>query len=87
MEGAKLLIQVIEYYHESLLESPEALDYLKRRGIGSEEAIRTITIGFANLRLSYRLPEKNRVDGAALPRVLMSQVTGCGRGSSRQASR
>jgi hypothetical protein len=83
----ELLIQVIEYYHESLLESPEALDYLKRRGIGSEEAIRTITIGFANLRLSYRLPEKNRVDGAALPRVLMSQVTGCGRGSSLQASR
>jgi DNA primase len=37
-EDAKLLVQVIEYYHETLLTSPEALDYLKRRGIGSEAA-------------------------------------------------
>ena len=59
-------MQVIEYYHQSLLQSPEALDYLKRRGIGSEEAIRTFKLGFANRTLGYRLPEKNRVDGAAL---------------------
>ena len=66
MEDARLLVQVIEYYHQSLLQSPEALDYLKRRGIASEEAIRTFKIGFANRTLGYRLPEKNRVDGAAL---------------------
>jgi hypothetical protein len=35
-EDAKLLVQVIDYYHQSLLQSPEALAYLKRRGIGSE---------------------------------------------------
>jgi DNA primase catalytic core len=66
MEDAKLLVQVVEYYHQSLLQSPEALDYLKRRGIGSEEAIRTFKLGFANRTLGYRLPEKTRVDGAAL---------------------
>src|SRR2546422_887692 len=38
LEDAKLLGQVIEYYHETLLASPEALDHLQRRGIGSEEA-------------------------------------------------
>jgi DNA primase catalytic core len=65
-EDAKLLAQVIEYYHETLLASPEALDYLNRRSIGSEEAIKTFKLGFANRTLGYRLPEKNRVEGAAI---------------------
>jgi len=65
-EDAKLLVQVIDYYHQVLLQSPEALDYLKRRGIGNEEAIRTFKLGFANRTLGYRLPEKNRVAGAEL---------------------
>src|SRR6266478_4870822 len=66
LADAKLLGQVIEYYHEALLASPEALDYLQRRGIGSEEAIRTFKLGYANRTLGYRLPASNRVDGAAL---------------------
>jgi DNA primase len=65
-EDEKLLAQVIEYYHETLLASPEALGYLNRRGIGSEEAIKTFKLGFANRTLGYRLPEKNRVEGAAI---------------------
>jgi DNA primase catalytic core len=65
-EDAKLLVQVIDYYHQVLLQSPEALDYLQRRGIGNEEAIRTFKLGFANRTLGYRLPEKNRVAGAEL---------------------
>jgi DNA primase len=65
-EDVKLLAQVIEYYHEALLASPEALDYLHRRGIGSEEAIKTFKLGFANRTLGYRLPEKNRIEGAAI---------------------
>jgi DNA primase len=65
-EDAKLLIQVIDYYHETLLASPEALDYLKCRGIGSEEAIKTFKLGFANRTLGYRLPASTRVVGAAL---------------------
>jgi DNA primase len=65
-EDAKLLVQVIEYYHEMLLGSPEALDYLKRRGIGSEAAVKTFKLGYANRTLGYRLPASNRVEGAAL---------------------
>ena len=65
-EDAKLLIQVIEYYHETLLASPEALDYLKRRGIGSQEAIQTFKLGYANRTLGYRLPASNRIEGAEL---------------------
>jgi DNA primase len=51
---AKLLAQVIDYYHESLLQSPEALAYVEKRGIGSPEAIRTFKLGFANRTLGYR---------------------------------
>jgi DNA primase len=65
-EDAKLMIQVIEYYHETLLGSPEALGYLKHRGIGSEEALKTFKLGFANRTLGYRLPASTRVEGAAL---------------------
>lgn len=63
---AKLLAQVIDYYHQSLLQSPEALAYLEKRGVGSPEAIRTFRLGFANRTLGYRLPASNRVEGAAL---------------------
>lgn len=63
---AKLLAQVIDYYHETLKASPEALSYLEKRGIASAEAIDRFKLGFANRTLGYRLPMKNRKDGAAL---------------------
>ena len=37
-EDTKLLAQVIEYYHQTLLQSPEALEYLAQRGLSSSEA-------------------------------------------------
>jgi DNA primase len=63
---ARLLRQVVGYYHETLLGSPDALDYLQRRGIGSAEAVKTFKLGYANRTLGYRLPQKNRVEGAAM---------------------
>jgi DNA primase len=35
-----LLTQVIDYYHERLMQTPAALAYLEKRGIRSEEAIK-----------------------------------------------
>jgi DNA primase catalytic core len=61
-----LLAQVVGYYHETLKASPEALAYLERRGIGSQEAIDRHHLGFANRTLGLRLPEKNRKDGEAI---------------------
>jgi DNA primase len=81
-EDAKLMIQVIDYYHETLLGSPEALDYLKRRGIASEDAIKTFKLGFANRTLGYRLPASTRVEGAALRGQL--QRLGLYRGSGHE---
>ena len=54
----ELLGQVVDYYHATLKESPEALAYLERRGLRSSEAIERFKLGFANRTLGYRLPAK-----------------------------
>jgi DNA primase catalytic core len=61
-----LMGQVIDYYHETLKESPEALDYLEQRGLRAAGLIETFRLGFANRTLGYRLPAKNRKAGAEL---------------------
>jgi DNA primase catalytic core len=61
-----LLGQVIDYYHATLKESPEALAYLDKRGLRSPEIIDRFRLGFANRTLGYRIPGKDRVAGAEL---------------------
>ena len=56
--------QVIDYYHETLKQSPEALAYLEKRGIQSSEAIERFKLGYANRTLGLRLPDKRRKAGA-----------------------
>lgn len=45
-------------------QSPEALDYLKSRGLDHPEPIERFKLGYTNRILGYRLPEKNRKAGA-----------------------
>ncbi len=61
-----LLNQVIDYYHATLKQAPEALAYLKVRGLDHPELIAHFRLGFANRTLGLRLPEKNRVAGAEI---------------------
>ena len=65
-DDAALLLDVVDYYHQTLLGSAEALEYLGERGIRNEEAIKHFRLGFANRTLGYRLPAKNRQQGAEL---------------------
>jgi hypothetical protein len=65
-EDAQLLVQVVDYYHQTLLQSPEAMQYLEKRGVASAEAIHTFKLGYANRTLGYRLPAANRVEGAQI---------------------
>jgi DNA primase len=65
-DDAATLEQVTAFYHETLKQSPEALAYLDKRGLQSEEAIRQFRLGFANRTLGLRLPAKNRQTGAAM---------------------
>jgi DNA primase len=60
------LRQVIEYYHETLKQSPEALEYLEKRGLKNSELIDRFKLGYANRTLAYRLPQKNRQAGAEI---------------------
>jgi DNA primase len=61
-----VLRQVVDYYHETLKASPEALRYLESRGLTHPEMIGYFQLGFANRTLGYRLPDKNRKAGAEM---------------------
>ncbi len=61
-----LLQQVIAYYHDTLKRSPEALEYLKARGITDPEAIERFKLGYANRTLSYGLPGKAWKEGGRI---------------------
>lgn len=65
-EDAALLGQVIDYYHETLKQTPEALDYLRSRGLDHPELVTRFRLGFADRTLGLRLPEKNRKAGAEI---------------------
>ena len=65
-DDQEALSQVLAYYHETLKESPEALRYLESRGLHHPEMLEHFKIGFANRTLGYRLPDKNRKEGAEL---------------------
>lgn len=59
-----LLQQVVGYYHETLKTSPEAMDYLKARGLTHPEAVERFKLGYANRTLGYSLPIKQIKAGA-----------------------
>src|SRR5438105_600285 len=75
-----LLVQVVDYYHATLKQSPEALAYLEQRGLAHPEAIEHFKLGFANRTLGLRLPDKYRRVGAdvraKLQRVGLYRDTG-----------
>lgn len=61
-----LLVQAIDYYHERLKQTPEALAYLDRRGLNDPTLIERFKLGFADRTLGLRLPEKTRKAGAEI---------------------
>jgi DNA primase catalytic core len=61
-----LLMQVVDYYSDTLKQSPEAMKYLQSRGLTSPEIIDRFKLGFANRTLGYRLPASNRAAGAEM---------------------
>jgi DNA primase len=60
------LNHVVDYYHRTLKQSPEALKYLQSRGLEHPGMIDRFRLGFSNRTLCYRLPESNRKDGAEI---------------------
>jgi len=62
----KLLKQVIDYYHQRLKESPQALKYLEKRGIKNASVIEEFKIGYSDRTLGLRLPDNNREAGRSI---------------------
>ncbi|HET9395918.1 MAG TPA: CHC2 zinc finger domain-containing protein, partial [Nitrospiraceae bacterium] len=75
-----LLDQVIEFYHQTLKSSPEALQYLDSRGLGNMELIERFKLGYANRTLAYRLAPKQYKAGVehrtALQRIGVLRESG-----------
>ncbi len=65
-DDPQTLWSVVEFYHKTLKESPEALRYLESRGLTNAEMIGHFKLGFANRKLGLTLPDKNRKAGADL---------------------
>jgi DNA primase len=63
VESQSLLNQVIEFYHGTLKQSPEGLEYLQKRSLKNPEIIDHFKLGIANRTLCYRLPDRNRQAG------------------------
>jgi DNA primase len=61
-----LLNQTVGYYHERLLATTEAAEYLAARGLAQPELIGHFKLGVADRTLGLRLPEKNRKAGGEI---------------------
>ena len=48
---------VVSYYHETLKETPQAQQYLIKRGLGSPEMVKQFRLGYSNRTLTFRVPE------------------------------
>ena len=64
IDDKRLLESVVEHYHETLKQTPEAQQYLVKRGLQSSEMVEQFRLGFANRTLGYHLPASNRNAGA-----------------------
>ncbi len=60
-----LIEQVVNYYSETLLSSPRALEFLHSRGIYNEEAISCFRLGFADRSLGLKLCELDKEEEGA----------------------
>lgn len=81
-DDPKLLAQVVDYYHRTLKETSEGLDYLRRRGITVGEAVDRFRIGYANRTLGPKLPHMRLKAGKHI-RSRLQQV-GIYRGSGHE---
>ena len=72
-DAHQALSEVIEFYHQTLLENDEALAYLEKRGLNDEALIKEFKLGYANRTLAYHIPQNNREAGGKI-REQLKQV-------------
>jgi DNA primase len=65
-DDAALLLRVTEYYHQTFLNHPAAMQYLQKRGVFHPEAVKHFKIGYANRSIGYRVPPQVTTAGREL---------------------
>lgn len=72
-DGQALLNQVIDFYHQQLLESPEAQEWLVSRGLNHPDLVNHFRLGFAGAHgIAGALPSSQTKEGKALRSRLMA---------------
>ena len=61
---ADLFASVIDYYHERLLKTPDALEYLASRGLHDLEMIKRFRLGFATEHSGFAFPKRTGGQGS-----------------------
>ena len=65
-DDQKLLALVVDYYHATLKQSPEALDFLRKLGLTNGEALTQFRIGYSDRSLGLKLPVQQLKAGRLL---------------------
>ncbi|MEO2091948.1 MAG: DNA primase, partial [Gemmataceae bacterium] len=68
-DDQKLLAQVVAYYTATLKTTPEAQDYLRKRGITNPDVIDRFRVGYADRTLGPKLPDKRVKAGTIRERM------------------
>jgi len=71
-EHQTALAQVIDYYHDVLKQTPEALAYLQSRGLNHPALINQFKLGFSNRTLTTQLPQKSTKAGTEVRQQLQA---------------
>ena len=58
LSDAQLLNEVVNFYHQTFLNQPQAMQYLAHRKVFHPEAVKKFRIGYQNRTLGYRVPDK-----------------------------
>jgi DNA primase catalytic core len=88
MGEAETMAAVVAYYRETLAQTPEALRYLERRGLGSPELVEHFQLGYSDRSLGLRLPVRRTVNGTALrERLEALGLFRCGSGHEHMRGR
>jgi DNA primase catalytic core len=65
-EDRAAMQEVVRFYHRTLLDTPQAKEYLEKRGLGSAELVERFKLGFSDRMLGPAMPDRNRRAGAEL---------------------
>jgi DNA primase len=77
-DDQRVLRQVVDYYHETLKQSPEAMKYLQGRGLEHPEMLAQFRLGFSNRTLGYR-PRRKTARAARTSAAVCSGLVSCGK--------